>query len=236
MKIESQKISMIALFATLGVVVDIIVTPGFSSGIWFGWIFIISPLAGIILGPYNGFLATFIAVMLGHYIVPRETIYEFIFTLGAPICSIMSGLIFRGNWKKVLTYFTLMFMFFFVTPISWSLPVWGMWDVYITYFILLFFSITHVIYGSNKIKGLSQYGISALIGLEADILLRIIILVPLGAYQYFFGFSPEVLVAIWSVPAPLITPFKVFLSTFITIMVGPQAHRVIKAIGLTQIN
>ena len=92
MKINSKILSQIALFAALEVACDIVITPSFSAGIWFGWIFIISPIAGIALGPYNGFISTLIGVMIGHTIIPRETIFEFIFTLGAPIGSMISGL------------------------------------------------------------------------------------------------------------------------------------------------
>lgn len=87
MRINSKVITQITLFSALGVESDIVITPSFSAGIWFGWIFIISPIAGIVLRPYNGFISTLISVMIGHTIIPRETIYEFIFTLEAPISS-----------------------------------------------------------------------------------------------------------------------------------------------------
>jgi len=76
----------------------------------------ISPLAGIILGPYDGFISTLIAVMIGHSLIPRETAYEFVFTFGAPIGSMVSGFIFRGEWKKVFALYTIMLASYFARP------------------------------------------------------------------------------------------------------------------------
>lgn len=188
----------------------------------------IIPIVGIVLGPYDGFISTLIAVMIGHWLFPRETIYEFIFTLGAPIGSMMSGFMFRGDWKKVFAFYTTMLVFYFITPVSWHLPIWGMWDVFVAYVILLALGVAISTRGSDEIKHLSPFAVSAFIGLEADILLRIFILVPCQTYQFFYSLTPEALVAIWSVPAPLITPFKVLLSTFTATLITPQIMRILK--------
>lgn len=226
--IKSGTLSLIIIFAALGVVCDAVVTLGFSAGVWFGGIFMFSAIAGMVLGPYNGFVSTLIAVMIGHWLVPRETIYEFIFTLGAPTGSMMSGFMFRGDWEKVFAFYTTMLVFYFITPISWSLPVWGMWDVYAAYAILMALGIVLSVRGRDEIKHLSPFAVGAFIGLEADVLLRIFIFVPCQTYQFFYGLTPEALVAIWSVPAPLITPFKVLLATFTATLVTPQIMRVLK--------
>lgn len=229
---KSRTVSLVAIFAALGVVCDAIVTPGFSAGVWFGWIFIISPIAGMVLGPYNGFISILIAVMIGHSLVPRETIYEFIFTLGAPTGSMMSGFMFRGDWKKVFVFYTTMLVFYFITPISWRLPVWGMWNVYAAYVILLALGIIMSVRGPDEIKHLSPFAVSAFIGLEADVLLRIFIFVPCQTYQFFYGLTPEALVAIWAVVAPIITPFKVLLSTFFATLIVPQIMRILGKLEL----
>jgi hypothetical protein len=229
---KSRTVSLVAIFAALGVVCDAVVTPGFSAGVWFGWIPMISPIAGMVLGPYNGFISILIAVMIGHSLVPRETIYEFIFTLGAPTGSMMSGFMFRGDWKKVFAFYTTMLVFYFITPISWRLPVWGMWDVYVAYVILLGLGIIMSVRGSDEIKHLSPFAVSAFIGLEADVLLRIFIFVPCQTYRLFYGLTPEALVAIWAVPAPIITPFKVLLSTFFATLIVPQIMRILGKLEL----
>jgi hypothetical protein len=228
MRIKARELSLIALFAALGVACDVVVTPGFSAGVWFGWIFVISPIAGIVLGPYNGFVSTLIAVTIGHWLVPRGTIYEFVFTLAAPTGAMISGFVFRGDWKKAFAYYTAMLVSYFVTPISWRLPSWGMWDCYVAYVILIALGVITSVRGSDEINRMSLFAVSAFLGLEADVLLRIFILVPCQTYRFFYGLTPEALVAIWAVPAPLITPFKVLLSTFITTLIGPQIMRVLR--------
>ena len=227
MRIDVRTVSLIAIFAALGVVCDAVVTPGFSAGVWFGWIFMISPIAGIVLGPYNGFVSTLIAVMIGHSLSPRETAYEFVFTMGAPVGSMVSGFAFRGQLKRVLAYYTLMLGVYFVTPISKHLPIWGMWDCYVAYAILIVLCIILSIRGSDEIRRMSPFAVSAFLGLEADVLLRIFILVPCQGYRLFPGLTPEALAAIWTVPAPLITPFKVLLSTFIVTLIGPQIKHIL---------
>jgi len=225
---KGKTLSLIAIFAALGVVCDAILMPGFSAGVWFGGIFMFSSIAGIVLGPYNGFISTFIAVMIGHSLVPRDTIYELIFTLGAPTGSMISGFMFSGDWKKVLAFYTIILVSYFATPISWHLPAWGMWDIYVAYLFLLALSVVMRVWGLDKIRYTSLFAVSTFIGLEGDVLLRIFILVPCKGYQFFYGLTPEALVAIWAVPAPIITPIKVLLATLTTTMITPRIIRVFK--------
>lgn len=225
---NSKVISLIALFAALQVAFDIVVVPSFSAGIWFGWIFILSPIAGIALGPYNGFISTFIGVMIGHWIVPRETIYEFIFTIGAPIGSMISGFIFQKSVNRVLIIYTTMILLYFLSPVSWFLPIWGIWDCLAAYAVLIFLALYLSFKGSEEIQLKSPYVISAFLGLEADILFRISILIPFQGYNYFYGLTPEALIALWTVPAPLITPLKVLLAMLVAKFVGPKILQIAK--------
>jgi len=236
MKIKTRQLSLIAIFAALGAVFDSIVTPGFSAGVWFGWIFIISTVAGMVLGPYNGFISTLIAVTIGHYLFPRETAYEFIFTLGAPIGSMISGFMFRGDWKKVFAYYTAMLVFYFVTPISWRLPFWGMWNCYVAYIILITIAALNKFRVINLTKIERRYllAICTFLGLEADILFRIFILVPCYGYQIFYGLTPEALALIWVAPAPIITPVKVALSILATVTVYPPLIRILEKYGYSK--
>jgi len=205
------------------------VIPGFLAGIWFGWIFLMSPVTGILLGPRDGFIATLISVMVGHSLVFRETIYEYIFTLGAPLGSLVSGLIFRKKWRTAILLFTFMLAAYILTPVSWSLPFWGMWDVYFAY-------LTVIIIGLLNRQGILNlnadnraiFALSAFLGLEADILFRIFILVPCQAYRLFYGLTSEALIFIWAVPAPIITPLKVALATLVAGTIGPTLMGILK--------
>lgn len=219
--------ALIALFAVMSVALDSIVTPGFSSGIWFGWVFVMSPITGMVLGPRDGFIATLISVIVGHSLVFRGSVFEFIFTLGAPLGSAVSGMVFRGERGKVLAYFAALLAAYFLTPIAWSLPLWGMWDVYLAILVLL-----ALVFLEGRDRSDLDLRIiaalSALIGLEADVLFRIFILIPCRGYSVFYGFTSEVLEMIWSVPAPLITPVKVAISASIATLLIPSILRVLR--------
>ena len=227
--LRSRRTALIALFAVMSIALDSMVTPGFSSGIWFGWVFVMSPITGMVLGPRDGFIATLISVMVGHTIVFRDSAFEFIFTLGAPIGSAVSGMVFRGERVKILAYYAALLAAYFLTPIAWSLPLWGMWDVYFAVLVLLALIFLEGIGRSDLIRGPRTIAaLSALFGLEADVLFRIFVLIPCRGYNVFYGLTPEVLTMIWSVPAPLITPIKVAISASIATMLIPSILRVLK--------
>ena len=178
--VKTRRIAAIAIFAVLSMAVDSIITPGFSAGVWYGWIFIISPITGILLGPRDGFIATLIAVMVGHTVVFRETVFEFIFTLGAPICSLIAGLIYQNRWKTALGFYSLFIVSYFLTPISCSLPLCGIWDCILSYTVLLTLTLMRTLgYLNFHHKPVYLFALSAFIGLEADVLFRIFVLVPL---------------------------------------------------------
>ena len=192
-----------------------------------------SPISGIVLGPRDGFITTLISVLAGHSIVFRESVFEFIFTLGAPIGSAFSGLTFRGDRSKILLYYTAMLTAYSLTPVARQLPMWGMWDVYLAYIILLVLSLLERS-GRFSLMRDPSLGVivSALLGLEADILFRIFILIPGRGYSIFYGLTPEILAMIWSVPAPLITPIKVLTSILTARLLIPTILRVLKENGL----
>ena len=108
LKVKSLRIAMIAMFSVISIVLDSIITPGFSAGVWFGWIFIMSPVNGLVLGPIDGFITTLLSVMIGHTIVFRESIYEYIFSLGAPVASLIAGLIYRQRKSLVMLYYIIL--------------------------------------------------------------------------------------------------------------------------------
>jgi hypothetical protein len=228
---KTQRIAIIAMFAAISVVLDAVITPGFSAGVWYGWVFLLSPTNGVILGPVDGFITTLISVMVGHTVVFRESIYEYVFTLGAPIAAFISGLVYRK--RNVALYFTLLLGAYFLTPVARALPIWGMWDVYLAYLILVAWT---VIPNTSKTAWLENQNIrlalATFIGLEADILFRIFILVPCNGYSIFYGLTPEALAAIWAVPAPLITPIKVAVSMVLTPLLVPRINKTLSGFNL----
>jgi hypothetical protein len=233
---RSQLITLIAVFATLSIVCDSIVgIPQLASGVWYGWIFLIVPLAGIVLGPYAGFVSILIGVIAGHsiYLRGEAPMYEYLFTLGAPIGALFSGFIFRGRWKEAFTYFTLLLGAYFLTPVSWEIPLWGLWDVYIAFIILCIFALISNRWDikSRKFGRLPYiYALCALIGLEADILFRIFVFIPGQTYRLFYGFTPEILGVIWAASA-LVTPIQVGIAILMTVFIGPMLVRTLSLKG-----
>lgn len=227
---KSKFWALVAVFAAINVVFDSLMgLPEFSSGVWASWIFIVEPVNGILLGPYAGALSSLIGVMIGHSVYFRD-VYEFLFTLGAPLGAMVSGFLFRGRWKVVLIYYTALLGIYFITPIAWQLPFWGMWDVYLAYIILLVFSVVMALKGSWKpeLNRLPYViALSALIGLEADILFRIFVFIPCQTYRLFYGLNLGILIPIW-VEAAAITPIKVGISILVTTTFGPPLIKAIR--------
>lgn len=229
--------SIVAIFAALTAISDIILeSPLPYSGVWLSWVFIMEPMTGMLLNPYASFLATLLGVLVGHTIRYRD-IYEFIFTLGAPFGSMISSLIFRGKWKQALGYYMLLLGAYFLTPVSWSLPPFGMWDVYMAAGCLVI--ATLIIEKKAEfwhVKSLSSLYVPALctfIGLEADVLFRIFILVPCQTYQFFYGWNAETLQGIWAAGA-IETPIKAGLSALISAILIPQILKTVKESGFIQ--
>ncbi|MFH0897491.1 MAG: hypothetical protein V1850_05550 [Candidatus Bathyarchaeota archaeon] len=216
--VKTRSIALIAVFAALTAVLDALPgLPQLSSGVWYGWTFIAIPLVGIVLCPEEAFLSVFIGVMVSHTVVFLDP-YEYLFTIGAPIGAAISSLVFRQRLRLVLPYYIAILAAYFLTPAVWNLPLWALWDTYIALIIL----ITTILFKKmiyKLAKGRLSLVFSTLIGLEADILFRIFIFVPMGTYDWLYGFSLDYVKSVWVVSA-FITPIQVGISLFTTSIVG----------------
>lgn len=233
---KSSFVSLISVFAAFNVICDSLMSlPLPFSGVWYSWIFIATPISGILLGPYAGFLSGFIGVMVGHSVVFRGS-EEFLFTFGAPIGAMISALLFRGRWREVLVYYLVLLGAFFVTPVAWQLPLWGIWNVFFAFGCLLM-----IIVAMHKWENMWNtrastnllyiLALCAFIGLEADVLFRIFIFVPCQTYQSIYGYNVLDLQYIWGMGA-VETPIKAALSTLITAIIGPPIIIAVRKMGL----
>ena len=233
---ESSFVSLISVFAAFNVICDSLMSlPLPFSGVWYSWVFIITPISGILLGPYAGFLSSFIGVMVGHSMVFRGS-EEFLFTFGASIGAMISALLFRGRLREVLVYYSVLLGAFFATPVAWQLPLWGMWDVFFAFGCLLV-----VIVAMQKWKNIWNtrantnllyiLALCTFIGLEADVLFRIFILVPCQTYQSIYRWDAFTLHSIWGMGA-VETPIKAALSILITTIIGPPIIMAVRKMGL----
>ena len=213
----SRLLALVAVFASLNVVCDSIAgIPQFSEGVWYSWIFMTEPVTGLMLPPSAAFLSTLIGVMAGHVVFPRGS-HEFLFAIGAPIGSLVSALLFRGRRRIVLVYFVALFVAYFATPISWQLPLWGMWDTYLAFAMLLTADVVLLV-NKNRKKLPSDLGFCTFIGLEADILFRIFLFIPCQTYR-LFSLTAGDLQLIWIAGAAM-TPIQAAISVVFTSIIG----------------
>ena len=230
---QASFVSVVAIFAALSIVSD---SFGWlfqdTSSVWRSWIFIIEPINGILLIPSASFFSTLIGVLVGHSVFIRGNA-EFLFTMGAPIGAAVASFLFRRKWKIPLIYFIVLLCAYFLTPVSWQLPFWGMWDVYLAFGCLIL-SVVIMIrwknFWSTKPAGINLLiiiALSAFIGLEADVLFRICVLVPGQTYHIIYGLSVEQLQAWWALGA-VETSIKATLSTIVSIVIVPSVLRAVQ--------
>lgn len=210
---QSRYVAFIATFTAIAIVLDSIpIIPGFYSGVWDSWLFLTCPLYGIILGPIVGATSIAMGGFIGHLVYFRDP-FEFLFMFGAPLGAYVSGLIFQRRGRLVLMIYSCLLGGYFITPISWQLPLWGVWDILFGYGILLVFlaiNRTEI----WKQKQVLRLLFAIVIGLETDVLFRVFVFVPCQTYWFFYGLTVEGLQAIWW-GAGFITPLKVFISAIV---------------------
>ena len=217
----SQNITYLAMFTALGTVLDVIpIIPGFYSGIWDSWLFLLSPLIGILLGPFYGGLSVATGSIIGHLIYFRDP-FELAFMWGAPLGAAVAGFIYQKEWKPVLGIYGALLGIYLIYPVSWELPLWGMWDTLVGFGLTIIYSFLIELINRGEVKMESQSLLivfAAIIGLEVDILFRIFLLVPGQTYWFFYGWTVEQLRIVW-MSSGIITPIKVFLSAITTLMI-----------------
>ncbi len=231
--IESNKslfVALTAVFAAMVAALDVIpMIPGFYGGIWDSWVFLLSPIIGALLGPYIGAVAVGIGSLTGHFIYFRDP-FELVFQFGAPLGAAMGGFVYQRRWKPALGIYSIMLLGYFLEPVSWVLPLWGIWDTLLGYGVLLaFVLITNRDWWPKDETHQNILGLlfTIIIGLESDILFRIFVLIPGQTYWLFYGFTPEVLQMLW-LGAGIITPIKVALATIAGLLIGLPLLRILK--------
>jgi hypothetical protein len=223
----SRSITLTAIFAAMIAVLDSIpMIPGFYSGVWDSWGFMLSPIAGIILGPFLGAVSVGLGGFIGHMVYFRDPL-ELVFMLGAPVGAGISGLVYQQKWRTVATLYSVLILGYFLTPVTWVLSLWGIWDVLVVFALTL--SVTAYASLRKSNAGIlssitSRLVLGTLIGLETDILVRIFILIPGQFWWYIYGLPVEELQLMWLV-AGFITPIKVILAAIATVTIGKSLLR-----------
>ena len=218
----SRSITFVAIFAAMVAVLDSIpMLPAFYVGIYDSWGFMLSPLIGILLGPIYGAVSVLIGGFVGHVVFPRPDVMELLYMLGGPIGAGIAGLAYQQKWKPVFSIYSLMLVGYFLTPVTWSLSLLGIWDVLVGFGILLFVTLLANINKANRFLNSSyiRLVLGSVIGLEADILVRIFILIPGQMWWAYYGIPLEALQLLW-LTAGIVTPIKVAVATIATVGIG----------------
>jgi hypothetical protein len=225
---QSRSVSFIAIFASLAIVLDSIPgIPGFYTGVWDSWLFIMSPLFGILLGPLIGAASISLGGFVGHLIYFRDP-FELIFMWGAPVGAAISGLVYQKKWREVFSLYSVLLGAYFLTPVSWELPLWGIWDIIMGFVVMIIFSLFCILKLWKNSGNLDQKAIllfATVIGLETDVLFRVFILIPGQTYELFYGLSVEALQLLWW-GAGFIIPMKIFMATIVVLTIGISLLRV----------
>jgi hypothetical protein len=224
--------AFMAVFAALTAVLDIIPAFGFTSGVWDSWSFLLGPIVGILLGPYLGAVSVGIGSLLGHVIVPRDPI-EFLFMIGLSFGAAVAGFVYQRRWKPVFGIYSTMLLGYFIYPISWGLPLWGIWDILVAYGIILFYSLVtsrSVWSNTSERYKLLMLVFCCVIALETDILFRVFVLVPGQMWWFYYAMTPADLALLW-IGAGFITPIKVVMAVIVIVTLGRQLLRTLEQQG-----
>ncbi len=204
----SLLISSVAIFAALHTILGLI------PGVWRSQIILIEPLEGLVLGPIGGFLSALIGCLLARFIRPRIPVM-YLFGFGEPIGAMVAGFVYKGIMLPVALIYTFMLVAYFLHPLGRVLPAWCLWDIYIAYIVLLTYP-----FFRDKIEEKRGFKllITALLGLEADVLARVFLLIPVELYQVL-GYTESLLVVIW-IEGAIRTPIETAIGVFTTLIVG----------------
>ena len=207
----SRTVAFVAVFAALTTVLDIIPAFGFTSGVWDSWAFLLSPIVGILLGPYLGAISVGFGSFLGHAILPRDTI-EFLFMIGLSFGAAAAGFVYQRKWKPVFGIYTAMLVAYGILLVYSIVTSKGIWS------------------NTSERYKLLMLVFCCVIALETDILFRVFVLVPGQMWWFYYAMTPADLVLLW-IGAGFITPIKVVIATIVVVTLGRQLLRTLEQQG-----
>jgi len=207
-------VSVVSVFAALHAVLAAV------PGVWRSLVIMIVPVEGVVLGPKAGFLAALIGAGVGRVLRPRPGL-DPVFGVGEAVGAACSGLAFKGMWRRVLLLYVLMLAAYFLHPVGRRLPAWCLWDVYVALALVPLSGLLARRISDERENPQTltpNLALSAFIGVEADVLTRIFIFIPLGFYA-LMGVPEGALPAIW-VAGAVETPIESVISVVASTVVG----------------
>ncbi|MDQ1280460.1 MAG: hypothetical protein QG670_1723 [Thermoproteota archaeon] len=176
---------MIGIFAALHATLYFL-----SFGLWRNWAIYLEPIEGIVLGPWAGFSAALIGSISARMIKPADVLIFGI--IAEPLGVLTCGFLSKGQWKPVISVYSIMLIAYFLDPLGRDLPLWTILDILLA--LILIYPVTWISRNifRERIKHLSIFIVlTSFIGTATDALVRIFLLIPLGVHT-FLGWSPEV--------------------------------------------
>ena len=189
MKLLSTKaVAFIGVFAAFHATLYLISPPV----LWRNWAIYLSPIEGMVLGPWAGFMAALIGSTIGRVVLPSPL---WMFGIVAEPLSVMSaGFLTRGKWQPVIALYVGMLAAYFISPMGQSLPLWPMLDTIVA--VCLVYPAAKVsrnLFGEevNPLLPVSLVLVS-FVTVAADGLTRVFLFIPVGLYSSVLGLSPAV--------------------------------------------
>jgi hypothetical protein len=186
MKLLSTKaVAFTGVFAAFHATLYLI-SPAF---LWRNWAIYLSPIEGMVLGPWAGFIAALIGSTLGRALLPSPL---WMFGIIAEPLSVMSaGFLTRAKWQPVIALYAVMLAAYFISPLGQSLPFWPMLDT---------IAAVCLVYPAAKLsKNLFSENVNLLpasliivsfITVATDGLTRVFLFIPAGLYSSVLGLTP----------------------------------------------
>ena len=182
---SAKTVAFIGVFAAFHATLYLISPPV----LWRNWAIYLSPIEGMVLGPWAGFTAALIGSTVGRVVLPSPL---WMFGIIAEPLSVMTaGFLTRGKWQPVITLYAVMFAAYFISPLGQSLPLWPMLDT---------FAAACLVYPAAKLsKNLFNENVWLLpvslvivsfTTVATDGLTRVFLFIPAGLYGSVLGLSP----------------------------------------------
>jgi len=181
----TKTVAFIGVFAAFHATLYLI-SPPF---LWRNWAIYLSPIEGIVLGPWAGFIAALIGSTLGRVLFPSPL---WMFGIVAEPLSVMSaGFLTRDKWQPVLALYGVMLVAYFVSPMGQSLPLWPMLDTILAVCLVYPAAELGKNLFSEDVKHLPvSLVIVSFVTVGVDGLTRVFLFIPAKLYSSVLGLSP----------------------------------------------
>ena len=215
MKLLSTKaVAFTGVFAAFHATLYLI-SPAF---LWRSWAIYLSPIEGMVLGPWVGFIAALIGSTIGRVLLPSPL---WMFGIIAEPLSVMSaGFLTRGKWQPAMALYAVMLAAYFISPLGQSLPPWPMLDTIVA--VCLVYpaaKLSRNLFNENVNLLPVSLVVVSFMTVATDGLIRVFLFIPAGWYSSVLGLSPAEATAVF-VAGGVDSFIEDALAVLITLFVG----------------